>query len=663
MAYRKKKAGLERRDKFYHLAKEIGFRSRAAFKLIQLNRKFGFLDESKACLDLCAAPGGWSQVALKTMPSSGLIVGLDQDEIKSIGNGVTFIKHDLMADSCLSAIGRALKSNKVDVVLCDGAPHYGTDFKNEALIQNKLVLRALEVGSKFMNKNSWFVSKVARTQFFDSLISLIAQFFVKVSVTKPEASRSSSSECFIVCRGFSAPKKIDREVFSAENIFQKEDKIKPVLTSIKDLQRNNNSKVLQRLQHIPQKCSMRTFVTCDNYIDILAAGYQILIDDEEIANDPLTTAKIREFAKDLKMLNRHSIKEFLKYRKLMNQKLALKNKENSQIEVETESNLNEEENKDSGQEVKNLINKEKKMQKKLLKRAKKAKEKLIKKMVPVIEQNPDDLIFSAENYYKAINGETSKKEVENKPDEAPNLNGEQQISKKWLNNVMQKNGLHIDLDSGIVVERTLEINSKENTNSLEKETAKNPRKKQKKELSIEENAVAEMMVHSKKSKRDIEESSFNRHIYQDNPDDLPEWFVSDEQQSRASICSTLLADSDAEKLCQKYSKLRMKNQRISSKSLTKQAELKARRKRKVMNALQRTNVAAQNLIDDEFTPSSIKLKRMKEMYKKVLKKDDKKYIVTRRKHNGRMPKNVKGRFKLVDSRMKRDNWTLKAKKR
>ncbi|KAK9172895.1 Spb1 C-terminal domain protein [Cryptosporidium meleagridis] len=216
---RRAKTGKDRLDRYYHLAKEQGYRARSAFKLIQLAQKFNIFKNCQVLVDLCAAPGGWLQVAKRNMGVSSKIIGVDLVAIKGIP-GVTTFKCDITTERCRKLIFDELNGIPADVVLHDGAPNVGTSWDKDAYIQNELVLHSAELACEILRPNGIFVTKVFRSTDYNSVLWVLSQLFNTVKATKPQSSRNVSAEIFLVCLGYKAPKKIDSRFFDPKYVFQ-----------------------------------------------------------------------------------------------------------------------------------------------------------------------------------------------------------------------------------------------------------------------------------------------------------------------------------------------------------------------------------------------------------------------------------------------------------
>ena len=188
-------------DPYVHEAKRLGYRSRAAFKLIQLDEKYKFLTKNKVIVDLGCAPGGWSQVAAMRLKGTGKLVGLDILPTEPM-EGATFVCQDFTEDGATEKLLELLGGQKANVVMSDMAAKTTGHQQTDHLRTIGLVEAAYEFAKTVLDKDGVFIAKVFQGGAEGSLLSDMKKNFKKVSHYKPDASREKSPECYVVAQYF-----------------------------------------------------------------------------------------------------------------------------------------------------------------------------------------------------------------------------------------------------------------------------------------------------------------------------------------------------------------------------------------------------------------------------------------------------------------------------
>lgn len=187
-------------DPYVAEAKRQGYRSRAAFKLIQLDEKYHFLGKGKTIVDLGCAPGGWTQVAALKNRGSGQIVGMDLLPTEAI-EGAVLLQQDFTADEAPEMI-KALLNGPADVVMSDMAANTTGVQNIDHLRTLGLVEMAYEFAKEILAVGGIFIAKVFQGGTEQTLLDDMKKHFSKVTHFKPDASRQDSVEMYVVAQGF-----------------------------------------------------------------------------------------------------------------------------------------------------------------------------------------------------------------------------------------------------------------------------------------------------------------------------------------------------------------------------------------------------------------------------------------------------------------------------
>lgn len=195
-----------RRDYYRKLAKEHGFRSRAVYKLLEINNSYRVIQRGMYVADLGCAPGGWLQVANNLVGNNGKILGVDIRHVDPLPR-VQIIQGDVSDDSLAEKIMDAME-RKVDVLLSDLAPNISGVWQLDHARQISLTQSALSIADKILAKNGNAVLKAFEGDMLNELMSELKTKFRVVHLYRPKSSRKASSEIYLICLGYNASQRI-----------------------------------------------------------------------------------------------------------------------------------------------------------------------------------------------------------------------------------------------------------------------------------------------------------------------------------------------------------------------------------------------------------------------------------------------------------------------
>ena len=514
----KKTKSKARLDRYYHLSKEMGYRSRAAFKLIQLNKKYNFLSGATVLIDLCAAPGGWCQVAAKEMPISSIKIGIDLDPIKPIP-GVTTFQCDITTEQCRHLIRKEIKHLKADVVLHDGAPNVGGQWAKDSYNQNELVLYSIKLACEFLKEGGWFISKVFRSVDYNALLYVMKQLFEKVEATKPLASRAQAAEIFVICQGYKNPSYIDPKLLDPKYALKQiddEDTMKNnTINSLKAMFERKKNRSGYNTDTLFIVKTFKDFIECSNPFKFLFETNKIKIETEDCKKYISVINKNPKdyelYFDDLQVLGKKEMEELIIWRNKIRTKLNLSRKEILKDKEDEKEKENKE--KDINEEMDEEIKKYEKQRKKRLEAQKRKQEKieLSNKKAFILQEDQlhdNDVENDDELYEYMQNHDIDIENLEEPKEEEAEEEEDEKNSKDNNYSVMSEND-YIDM---------MNEDIEENKRLYEEEREIKKKKKEKKEKKKKKGEI-ELVKNENEENDDLINENFENEEEEENEGD------------------------------------------------------------------------------------------------------------------------------------------------
>jgi 23S rRNA (uridine2552-2'-O)-methyltransferase len=191
-----------RRDQYHKLAMQKGYRSRAAFKLLEIIRRYHFIKRGDWVVELGAAPGGWTQVLAETVGAEGRILAVDIKPMEPLDRPqVKSLRLDLTLESAVSTLAEVC-GGKVDAVISDVSPNISGAWDLDHSRQIHLARRSLEVAEGLLRTDGDFLVKVFQGRELNSLLHEVKRSFRRMRIIRPRATRASSAELYVLGLGF-----------------------------------------------------------------------------------------------------------------------------------------------------------------------------------------------------------------------------------------------------------------------------------------------------------------------------------------------------------------------------------------------------------------------------------------------------------------------------